>query len=125
MKVSGALLLAICSSETDLTNVTVYHDGGSPSYGVCQVKYKTAHMLGFKGKAADLVDPRVNAQWAASYLKYQLDRYSGDWCKATAAYNAGTYTESKKAVGKPRNLRYVRRVQTRLPEEFRERLSCK
>jgi soluble lytic murein transglycosylase-like protein len=122
--VSGKLLLAICSYESNLTNVVVYHDGGSPSYGICQVKYGTAQMLGFKGKAQDLVDPRVNAKWAALYLKSQIDRYDGDWCKAAAAYNAGTFNESKKFPGKPRNLKYIRRIQAKLPEALRPKLSC-
>ena len=124
-KISGALLLAICSYETNLTNVTVYHDGQSPSYGICQVKYETAQMLGFKGKAESLIDPTVNAKWAAKYLKYQEDRYgSDDWCKLVASYNAGTYNESKKIPGKPRNLKYVRRVQKYLDEELQQKLSC-
>lgn len=124
-KVSGALLLAICSYETNLTNVTVYHDGASPSYGVCQVKFETAQMLGYKGKAERLVNPYVNAKWAASYLKYQISRYGeDDWCKLVSSYNAGTYNESKRVPGKPRNLKYVRRVQKRLAEELRDRLSC-
>lgn len=125
LKVSGALLLAICTYETNLTNVVVYHDGASPSYGICQVKYETAQFLGFKGVAQDLVTPSINAKWAAKYLKYQEDRYGeDDWCKLVAAYNAGTYNVSKKVPGKPRNLKYVRRVQKNLPEEFKKRLSC-
>lgn len=130
-KVSGALLLAICTYETNLKNVIVPHDGGSPSYGICQVKYDTAKMLGFKGKAEDLMNPKVNAKFAAKYLKYQENRYDltdsendDNWCKITAAYNAGTYKESKKVPGKPRNLKYVRRVQKRLPENLQSLLSC-
>lgn len=124
-KVAGALLLAICTYETNLTNVTVYHDGGSPSYGICQVKYDTAKHMGFKGRPEDLVNPAVNAKFAAKYLKYQEERYgAADWCKLTAAYNAGTFNESKKTPGKPRNLVYVRRVQKKLADEFKPRLSC-
>jgi soluble lytic murein transglycosylase-like protein len=124
-KVSGTLLLAICTYESNLTNIVVYRDGKSPSYGVCQVKYETAQMIGFKGKSQDLVNPGVNAKWAARYLAYQTTRYGeNDWCKLVAAYNAGTYNESKKFPGKPRNLKYVRRVQKRLPEEDKPRLSC-
>ena len=123
-KVNGTLLLAICSTETNLTNVTVYHDGKSPSYGICQVKYETAQMVGFKGKAQDLINPKTNAKMAAKYLRFQEKRYGDDWCKLVASFNAGTYNESKKYPGKPRNLKYVRKVQKRLPEEFRARLSC-
>lgn len=130
--VSGSLLLAICTYETGLTNVTVYRDGGSPSYGICQVKYDTAKMLGFHGKAEALVNPFTNAKYAAEYLKYQEVRpddprggYGNDWCKLTAAYNAGRYNESKKSPGYPRNLIYVREVQKHIETELREKLSCR
>ena len=123
-KVSGALLLAICTHESGLTNTLVPHDGGSPTYGVCQVKYDTAKMLGFTGKPKDLMTPEINIKWAAQYLKYQHERYDGDWCKTVAAYNAGTYNESKKAPGKPRNLKYVRNVQRKLAESLQDKLSC-
>lgn len=123
-KVSGALLLAICTHETNLTNVTVYHDGGSPSYGVCQVKYETAKQMGFKGKADDLINPFVNAKWAARYVKYQTERYGDDWCKIAAAYNAGSFNESKWYKGRPRNLKYVRLVQKEIDETLKHKLSC-
>lgn len=125
VKISGALLLAICTYETNLTNITVYHDGDSPSYGICQVKYETAQMIGFKGKAEDLVNPKTNAKWAAKYVKYQTRRYGkDDWCRLTAAFNAGSYIESKKVPGKPINLKYVRRVQKKLELFLQPRLSC-
>lgn len=122
--VSGALLLAICTHESGLNNVLVPHDGGSPTYGVCQVKYDTAKMMGFTGKPKDLMTPAVNVKWAAKYLKTQHARYDGDWCKTVAAYNAGRYNESKKVPGKPRNLKYVRNVQRKLAEDLQNKLSC-
>lgn len=123
-KVSGALLLAICTQETNLTNVTVYHDGHSPSYGICQVKYDTAKMLGFKGKSEGLINPIVNAKWAARYVKYQTERYGDNWCKIAAAYNAGSFNEHRWLKGYPRNLKYVRYVQKRIDDELKSRLSC-
>lgn len=123
-KVSGALLLAICTHESGLNNVMVPHDGGTPTYGICQVKFDTAKMIGFSGKEEDLMIPRVNAKWAARYLKYQTDRYDDDWCKIAAAYNAGTYNESKKKPGCPKNLEYVRLVQKRLHEDLQFKMSC-
>lgn len=122
--VSGALLLAICTHESGLENILVPHDGGTPTYGICQVKYDTAKMLGFSGKAKELMTPETNAKWAAEYLKYQHERYGGDWCKTVAAYNAGTYSESKKVPGKPRNLKYVRNVQRKLAVDLQPKLSC-
>jgi soluble lytic murein transglycosylase-like protein len=123
-KVSGALLLAICTHESGLNNITVPHDGGSPSYGICQVKYDTAKLMGFTGKPEDLIIPKVNAKWAAAYLKYQEERYDGNWCKIAAAYNAGKYNESKKKPGCPRNLAYVKHVQDKLDDSLQPRMSC-
>lgn len=122
--VSGALLLAICTHESGLRNVLVPHDGGSPSYGICQVKYDTAKMIGFSGKEKDLMDPAINAKWAAEYLKFQKERYDGDWMKSTAAYNSGTYNESRKIPGCPRNLTYLKYVQKKLDEDLKHKLEC-
>lgn len=124
VKVSGALLLAICTQESNLTNAMVLHDGGSPSYGVCQLKYETAKMVGFKGRKQDLMDVKTNATFAAKYLAYQQTRYGDDWHKITAAYNAGSYNPSSKIVGCPRNLRYVKAVKDKLDESYHTRMAC-
>lgn len=124
-KVSGTVLLAICMNESGLNNVTVQHDGGSPSIGICQVKYETAKMLGYEGKASGLTKPEENAKWAAEYLRFQNERYDGDMCKAVAAYNAGRYNESKIVPGCPRNLKYVKKVQAKLSREEQRHLSCR
>lgn len=123
-KVPGAILLAICMHETGLKNITVQKDGGSPTYGTCQVKYDTAAMLGYEGKPEGLENEKENAKWAAVYLRYQYDRYNGDWCKAVSAYNAGKYNESLKEPGHPRNLKYVLNVRKNLISPYHERLSC-
>lgn len=142
--VPGALLLAICSHESNLDNVVVPRDGSSASIGFCQIKESTAQNMGYKGiaygplksvregsdtmepagKPAGLMIPSVNAKYAAKYLKMQLKRYGGDWCKATAAYNAGTYNPSIKSPGKPRNLKYVNSVVLKLDEEHKDYLMC-
>lgn len=124
VKVPGALLLAICIHETGLKNALVPHDGGTPTFGICQVKKDTAVFLGFKGTAKELMNPETNALYAAKYLHYQLDRYDGSWSKSVSAYNAGSYVESEIIPGCPRNLRYVRSVQKKLDEPFRERIFC-
>jgi soluble lytic murein transglycosylase-like protein len=123
--VSGVLLLAICSHESNgfKTNYVEY-DRGSPSHGYCQVKLDTAIQLGFHGNPEQLKEPRINAHYAALYLKYQVDRYGdGDWCTITASYNSGSYVESENP-GYPKNLNYVRLVQKKLPEDFKDKLSC-
>lgn len=123
--VSGSLLLAICSHESNLKNVFVPHDGGSPSIGICQVKEDTAKMLGYKGNAKGLMNPTINAEWAARYLKYQAERYGEhNWCKIAAAYNAGSFNESSKFPGIPRNIKYVRKVQAKLEDHLYHKMSC-
>lgn len=124
-KVSGPLLLAICVQESNLNpHALLPVDGKTPTYGICQIKLETAEMIGYKGDAKTLMLPAENAKWAAEYLKYQLERYDGDECKAVAAYNAGSYNESKKVPGKPRNLKYVKGVQDKLAEEHKPMLAC-
>jgi soluble lytic murein transglycosylase-like protein len=95
----------------------VQNDGGTPTYGICQVKYETAQMLGYSGQPSGLMDPKENAKWAANYLRYQQVRY-GDWCKAIAAYNAGRYNESTVMPGYPRNLKYVNNVKKISTQHF-------
>jgi len=122
--VPGHLMLAICSQESNLKNVLVPHDVGSPSYGICQIKSNTAKMLGFKGLPIGLMDPHINVAYAAKYLKMQLKRYDNDWCKAAAAYNAGSYNPSKHDEHKPRNILYVKGVLLRLDENVRHCFVC-
>lgn len=122
--VPGALLLAICTHESGLQNVIAPQDHGSPSYGLCQLKYDTARGVGYKGDANGLMNPETNARFAATYLKVQLDRYDGDWCHATASYNAGTYNESTILPGNPKNLKYVKGVTLQLDAEHKDYLVC-
>lgn len=97
------LLLAICKVESSLNpNAINLDDGGSPSIGLCEIKYTTATLMGFKGKPKDLFNPKINAKYSALYLKYQLKRYRGDWSLAISAYNAGTATT--------KNPNYVKKV---------------
>lgn len=121
-----SLLLAICSHESGglKTNPLNPNDKGTPSYGVCQVKSGTAQMLGYKGTEEELMVPKTNITVAAKYLKKQLERYDNDWCKAAAAYNAGTYFESKKRPGKPTNYGYIKLVREKLEEDHHDLLEC-
>jgi soluble lytic murein transglycosylase-like protein len=119
------LLYSICAHESrDFTLDYAMYDGGSPSYSVGQVKEDTARMLGFKGEPMELRNPKVGIKYSALYLKYQLDRYDGDWVKATSAYNAGTYNESDKTIGCPRNLKYILLVKAKLKATLRYKLEC-
>jgi soluble lytic murein transglycosylase-like protein len=123
VKISGAILVAVCSHESGLNNLVTPHDGGSASIGICQVKHDTAVMLGYQGKPEGLLNPKTNAKYAAIYLKFQYDRYQ-NWCKAIAAYNAGRYNESTREPGHPKNLKYVLNVGKKLNKSFQKVISC-
>ena len=122
-KVSGLVLLAICTHETGLKNVIVHRDGNTSSYGICMVKAETAAFLKFKGKPEDLLNPKINAKYAALYLKYQQERY-GNYCKSTSAYNSGTYHESAVKPGYPKNLKYVLGVRDKMNKHFQNLIDC-
>lgn len=66
-------------------------DGGSPSIGICQIKFKTAKWLGYKGTAEGLLDPKTNIHYSGKYLAYQLRRYKSN-SRAVVAYNFGNAT---------------------------------
>jgi soluble lytic murein transglycosylase-like protein len=90
------LLRAVCEIESKHNlKVKKVWDGGSYSYGVCQVKLGTARMLGFKGKEQQLINPNTNIDYAAKYLAYQLKRYKGDYKKAIVSYNRGSYNKNE------------------------------
>lgn len=86
-----------------------YGDGHGDSIGVCQVQLSTAELLGFKGTAKQLRDPKINIYYSGLYIKWQLKRYKGDIVKAVSAYNMGSYKESRK-YRRPLNHKYVASV---------------
>lgn len=105
------VLRSLCFAESSFNPAPpLKDDGGSPSHGLCQVKLRTARHMGFKGKALNLKDPTINAQIAAKYLRYQLDRYKGNWLKAISAYNAGSAI--------PNNQDYVNKVVSKVFNEL-------
>ena len=123
--VSGALLLAICNHESGgFKHNYAAADRGSPSYGSCQIKYASAKLLGFHGYSDNLNNPIINARYAALYLKYQQDRYGDNWVKLASAYNAGRYRESSLNPGCPKNRKYLRFIQKKLPLNLQDRLNC-
>ncbi len=86
-------LVAICTVESSLINSTRWHDGGSPSYGLCQVKARTANWVTGNTKLnfLSLINPVSNAYHASRYLEYLFKRYPVPYridC-AISAYNAG------------------------------------
>lgn len=87
------LLESVCYVETG-HNVNAYlpDDKGTPSIGICQVKYGTAQDMGYEGSEKDLMRPEVNAYYAAKYLAYQVKRYHKNLARAVTAYNKGNST---------------------------------
>jgi soluble lytic murein transglycosylase-like protein len=84
------LLSSLCYVESKHNIATIHvHDGNSSSFGVCQIKLKTARGLGFRGTEKQLMEPKYNVKYAGKYLKHQLIRYHGNVEKAVIAYNMG------------------------------------
>lgn len=83
------LLQSVCWVESKYNVSAIHHDDGNgDSLGICQVKYKTAKWLGFKGSEKYLMKPENNIKVSAMYLRYQLNRYK-DVRRAITAYNRG------------------------------------
>lgn len=94
-------ILAICFAETNLRNVVNKHDGGSPSYGICQIKESTARQMDITTTKSKLKEIDFNLLVAKKYFDYQLKRF-GSEARAISAYNAGRPINTNGA--------YVRRV---------------
>jgi len=100
----AVVLSAVCHVESGGKPHTInVNDGGTPSYGECQVKLNTARQMGFTGTPGQLLKRDVNRAVALRYLKYQYTRY-GSLPKAIAAYNSGSVR------GEIRNTKYVEKV---------------
>jgi soluble lytic murein transglycosylase-like protein len=112
--VDTQLLRAICFVESGFKARAVHHnDGtdGNTSYGICQLKLRTAKDMGFTGKVAQLRQASTNIQYAAEYLAFQLERYDNNVAKALIAYNRGSYKP-----GVDKRDRYVAAVLTAVYE---------
>jgi soluble lytic murein transglycosylase-like protein len=86
---SPGLLYSVCYVES-AHNINAVHikDGKDDSLGICQIKYKTAKFMGFKGSKQQLMEPVTNIYYAAKYLKYQQKRYKSI-ARGIIAYNIG------------------------------------
>lgn len=99
--VDPALMYSLCHTETRIRNVINKYDGGSPSYGICQVKLNTARQFFSWIESKHLMNVYVNTFVAATYLKYQSERFKSP-LKGISAYNAGRPIKS--------NVKYVNKV---------------
>ena len=85
-----ALIAAIISKESSGDYAA---RGPVAEYGLMQIRFTTAQMLGFRGDADLLLNPSVNVNLGSQYLDWQRRRYLDKpdpvtW--AVAGYNAGT-----------------------------------
>ena len=101
-----ALVRGVITAESNGRSVVTPEPGGRFSYGVMQVLPDTARFMGYHGPDAWLVWPENSIRYGCRYLRWQLDRYDGDWRLAVSAYNAGTATDA--------NSEYVDRVMANL-----------
>lgn len=107
-KVPEKLLMSICWHESNFRKTGVTHmDGGSLSYGICQIKMDTAKAMARLYKYSRpshsfLENTSGNALFAALYLKHQLYLYDNNWRLAADAYNKGNAVSA--------NSRYVNHV---------------
>lgn len=104
-EVDIALLYAFCSVESKCRSKAINRNDATKkakeagiiehSHGLFQIKLATAKMLGFKGKAKDLMQPDINTYYAAKLIRRLYDKY-GDTVKVISAYNAGRPIKSNK-----------------------------
>jgi soluble lytic murein transglycosylase-like protein len=85
------------------------------SYGMFQMSLRTALDLGFHGTTAELLDPDVNAFWAARLVGQLNDRYQ-NLADVASCYNSGKPLSKLPAWHRTRH--YVREVM-RFAEEFK------
>lgn len=105
------MLAAVCYVESShVIQARNVDDGGSDSFGICQLKLSTAQGMGYTSETPGTLQTsaKINTFYAAKYLRYQLDRYKGNTWRAIAAYNSGTFKVNKQ--GQTVNKAYVDKV---------------
>lgn len=92
----------------------------SSSYGIMQLMYPTAWMLGFRGPGEELYDPVYNIELGAKYIRQLLDAVIAKkicethfWLSplsvTLARYNGGKY-RNPDSTGNLRNQKYVDKI---------------
>jgi soluble lytic murein transglycosylase-like protein len=111
------VVLGIIRIESNFKNT-----GKNPSNGIgyMQVKLRTARWIKCGArKNRDLRVPSINVKCGCQYLRLTLDKFSGNYAKAIAAYNAGSAINCKTGrlrngkrckIGKLINQQYVNTV---------------
>lgn len=89
----SGLLSSLCMVESR-HDINAIHkdDGKGNSLGICQIKYETSKLMGFKGTEKQLMNPTININYAGAYLAHQISRYNSVQ-KGVIAYNQGSAKE--------------------------------
>ncbi|MEJ6392424.1 lytic transglycosylase domain-containing protein [Gymnodinialimonas sp. 2305UL16-5] len=66
-----------------------------PYYGLMQILPQTARTMGFRGEPNDLLDPRVNLEYAGRYLRGAWLVSDGNMDEAVGWYARGYYYEAR------------------------------
>ena len=98
--------LAIAEVESAYNPQAVNLEDPGSSLGLFQLSKQTAKTLCNLGRP-DVFDYKLNTACAYKFIKYQLERYNGDYIKVILAYNAGSYILRD---GMPINVSYLRKV---------------
>lgn len=104
---SGALVKAVVQVESGFRAYATSHKG---AMGLMQLMPHTARRMGVR----DAYHPEQNLRGGSKYLKFLLERYSGNVKLALAAYNAGEGAVDRMGGIPPyeETQNYVRRVMT-------------
>lgn len=72
----------------------VREDGKSKhsSFGIMQIQYGSAKQVGFKGKPNELMQPHINIEYGAAYLRWLLDRSEENYSRALSCFNHGPFS---------------------------------
>jgi len=91
-KVDPKLIFATIMVESRGNPEAIRHEPAinDASYGLGQILYGTAVLMGYEGTPQQLKDPAVNIDMIARYHRYNLDTYGDlDVAHIATAYNAG------------------------------------
>lgn len=86
--------MAIAKHESNFCAKAVADTGGDAklgnAWGLCQMTYDTAHVLGYVGQPQGLADPQTNASLAAQLFRRNSAILNTlEFSKLAAAYNCG------------------------------------
>ncbi len=108
--VDQSLLIAVAHRESTFNSSAKSRSG---SLGMMQIMPSTAARYGIS--STQLLDPHVNIEFGAKYLKERIDAYGGNVTKALSAYNQGSVAVNRgsystryaaKILGTQSNLKY-------------------